>query len=69
MTAAAKRRGAWPPSAGKPFSAFDDKLIRTLPPAVAAKRTRRTLTTVNCRRYALGLADGRIRSNRRNQEP
>ena len=60
----AQRDGTYPPAAGRPFSEFDNVLIRTLPPKLAAKRTRRTLDAVYCRRSDLGVADGRTRAGR-----
>ena len=44
MSEAHRARGTRPPAAGKPFTARELRLIRTLPPAEAAKRTGRTLT-------------------------
>lgn len=48
--AASKARGAWPPAAGKPFTARELELIRTLPPAKAARQTGRTLNAVYSQR-------------------
>jgi hypothetical protein len=56
MRAAAKARGAWPPAAGRPLTARELRLIRSLPPAEAAKRTGRTLAAVYSQRSKLGLA-------------
>ena len=56
MRAAAKRRRAWPPAAGKPFSHRELWLIQALPPAEAAKRTGRTLGAVYSQRHLLGVA-------------
>jgi hypothetical protein len=46
-------------AAGMPWSAQDDELMRTLPPAEAAKRTGRTLGVISSRRYELHLPRGR----------
>jgi len=54
MSAAHKRRRTMPPAAGKAFSARELRLIRSLPPADAAKRTGRTLTAVYSQRSRLG---------------
>jgi hypothetical protein len=35
----------------------EDDLVRTLPPAEVARRTRRSLLDVHVRRYELGLPD------------
>lgn len=44
-----------------PWTAEDDELVRTLPPAEAARRTGHPLRSVYRRRRALGLPDGRRR--------
>lgn len=59
MSAAQKRRGAWPPAPGKAWSAAEDELVRTLPAAEVAKRTKRTLSAVYARRRKFGLNQGR----------
>ncbi|MGD9646352.1 MAG: hypothetical protein AB7U73_11625 [Pirellulales bacterium] len=56
MSEAQRRRGAWPPKAGKPWSAKEDALLRKLPTEEVAKRTGRTLPAIYCRRRVLGLA-------------
>jgi len=61
MREAAKRRGAWPPAAGRPWTAEEDRLLRTLPAMEVALRTGRTLTAVYSRRTVLGMPDGRTR--------
>jgi hypothetical protein len=48
--AASKARGAWPPAAGKPFTAGELELIRTLPPAEAARQTGRTMAAIYSQR-------------------
>jgi hypothetical protein len=58
-----KRRGTWPPAAGRPWTKQEDELVRTLRPAEVVKQTGRTLNVVSARRRALGLPDGR--ANRR----
>ena len=64
------RRQPHGPKALRPWTAEEDELVRSLPPAEAARRTRRTLTAVHYRRAVLGLAGrgkgrsrGRPRSN------
>jgi hypothetical protein len=59
MSEAQKRRGAWPPAAGRPWSAEDECLLGTMPDAEVEKRTGRTLVAVRDRRYTLGI--GRFR--------
>ena len=61
MSAAHKRRGTRPPKAGRPWTAEEDALVRTLPAAEAARRTGRTLVAAWSRRRVLGLPDGRRR--------
>ena len=59
MSAAAKRRvarGDWPPAAGKSFTARELRLIRTLPPAEAARQTGRTLKAIYSQRVRMGVA-------------
>jgi hypothetical protein len=65
MSAAHKRRGTYPPAAGRPWEAWEDRLVRTRSPAEAASRTKRTLSAVMQRRHKLGLPDGRRRRERR----
>jgi len=56
MSASHKARGTRPPAAGRPLTARELRLIRTLPPAKAAKRTGRTLAAVYSQRSKLGIA-------------
>jgi len=56
-----RRRGTRPPKAGRPRSAAEGRLVRTLPPAEAARRTGRTVGAVYGRRHALGLSGARKR--------
>ena len=65
MSDAHKRRGTYPPAAGKPWAPWEDRLVRTLSPAKSAARTGRTLFAVSSRRHKLGLPDGRRRRERR----
>jgi hypothetical protein len=65
MSAAQRRRGAWPPAAGEPWTDDEDELLRTLPAAEVLRRTGRTLAAVYCRRRELELPDGRTRNGRR----
>jgi hypothetical protein len=64
MSEANKRRGAWPPAAGKPWQPWEDELVRTLPRNEVACRTGRTAGSVTGRRQSLGLPDGRRRENK-----
>jgi hypothetical protein len=59
MSEAARRRGARPPKAGRPWTAEEDALVREHPAAEVALRTGRTLSAVYDRRRQLGLPDGR----------
>jgi hypothetical protein len=65
MSAAAKRRGARPPAAGRPWTEAEDRAVRTLRPEAAAAKTGRTLTAVFKRRYKLRTPDGRVNNGRR----
>ena len=56
MSEAQRRRGAWPPKAGRPWSAKEDALLRKLPTEEVTARTGRTLAAIYCRRRVLGLA-------------
>jgi hypothetical protein len=64
MSAAHRRRGTRPPSAGVPWTAAEDELVRTRRPKDVARVTGRTLTAVYSRRAALRLEDGRTRAAR-----
>jgi hypothetical protein len=64
MSAAHKRRGTTPPAAGKPWAAWEDRLLYTLPPSAVASKTARTLAAVYMRRAALGINDGRTTRRR-----
>jgi hypothetical protein len=46
------------PKPQRPWTAQEDALVRSLPVAEAARRTRRTLTAVHGRRAVLGLTGG-----------
>jgi hypothetical protein len=50
---------------GKAWTVEDDNPVRTLPAAIVAKRTRRTLASVYSRRVRLGVEDGRKWKGRR----
>lgn len=65
MSLAHKSRGTWPPAAGRPWTAEEDGLIRTLSGKEVARRTGRTLNAVYMRRISLGLPDGRTRRERK----
>jgi hypothetical protein len=58
MSEAHKRRGTRPPAAGRPWTPAEDALVRTLPPAEAARRTGRALEAVYSRRAVLRAAGG-----------
>ena len=65
LSEAQRRRGAWPPAAGKPWTREEDALVTTLSSKEAATRLPgRTLTAVYSRRRMLGLRDGRKRPQR-----
>lgn len=53
------RLGIRPPKAGRPWTAQEDELLRTLSAAEVARRTGRTLTAVYSRRHDLKLPDRR----------
>jgi hypothetical protein len=59
MSESHRRRGTWPPKAGRPWTPAEDQFVRTLPIAAAAKKTGRTPCAVASRRLKLGLPDGR----------
>jgi hypothetical protein len=65
MSESNKRRGAWPPAAGRPWEPWEDELLRTLPRNEAARRTGRPLASVTGRPRTLDLPDGRKRENRK----
>jgi transposase-like protein len=71
MSAAQRRRGTRPPKAGRPWSAEEDELLRTLRPVDVAARTGRTLAAVYGRRIVLGMPDGRAGRTipKRSQQP
>jgi len=56
MSEAQRRRSAWPPSAGRPWTANEDTLLRRLPTQEVVSRIGRTLAAVYKRRRVLGLA-------------
>jgi hypothetical protein len=64
MSAAHKARGTLVPGT-RLWTAEEDELVRTLPPAEAARRTGRTPHAVTDRRRLLGVPDGRRRSSGR----
>jgi hypothetical protein len=53
------RRQPHGPKSLRPWTAEEDELVRSLPAAEAARRTRRTRRAVYDRRVALGLTGGR----------
>jgi hypothetical protein len=60
-----KRRGTWPPAAGRPWTAEEDEVVRTLRLKDAARvLTGRTPESVRSRRHTLRLPDGRRKENR-----
>jgi len=64
MSEAHKRRGTRPPKAVSPWTEQEDALVRTLPGKEVAKRTERKLRAVYDRRRALGMPDGRTKTER-----
>jgi len=60
LSKAQRRRGTWPPAAGRPWSKEEDQVLRTMRPKYAAKKTGRTLAAVLGRRNKLKLPDGRV---------
>jgi hypothetical protein len=65
MSEAARRRGAWPPAAGEPWSSEEEEMLRTLPAAEVARCTGRTLAAVYSRRARMEVPDGRWRNGGR----
>jgi hypothetical protein len=59
LSEAHRRRGTRPPKAGRPWTAAEDEVLRTLPPPEAAEKTGRPLSAVYDRRRKLKLPDGR----------
>lgn len=64
MSNSHKQRGTRPPKAGRSWEAWEDQLLRKLPPTEVAKKTSRTLTAVFTRRSLLQVPDGRRRKQR-----
>jgi len=56
MSEAHRRRGTQPPAAGPTWTAREDAWLGKLPDAEVARRTRRTLNAVQCRRQILRIA-------------
>jgi hypothetical protein len=46
MSAAQRRRGAWPPAAGKPWEAWEEALLGKISDAEVARRTGRPESAV-----------------------
>jgi hypothetical protein len=63
MSEAQKRRGAWPPAAGRPWTEAEDAVVRSLRLCEAVKvlTGRRTPEAVRSRRM-LKMPDGRSRN-------
>ncbi len=61
MSESHKRRGTWPPAAGKPWSKEELALLRKLRPRDVAKRIDRIYIAVCSMRFLLGLTSGRKR--------
>lgn len=55
MSQTHKQRGTRPPWLNPAWAHWEDKAVRTLPPAAAAKKTGRTMWAVWSRRHELGL--------------
>jgi hypothetical protein len=64
MSEAHKRRNSWPPAAGRPWTAEEDELVRTLRITDVVKRTGRTESAVKNRRVKSGMPDGRTKAAR-----
>jgi hypothetical protein len=64
MSEAHRRRGTLVPGTVV-WTKAEDRLVRSLPAAEAARRTGRTLVAVWQRRRVLGVPDGRRKGNRR----
>lgn len=62
ISAANKRRGAYPPAAGRPFTAEDDALLGTAPDQEIAQRLGRSAATIAGRRLLLGIESYRRRT-------
>lgn len=55
MSESQRRRGAWPPSAGRPWTAEEDASLGTMPDSELVRRIDRTLAAIRCRRQDLGI--------------
>ena len=55
MSEGQRRRGAWPPAAGRPWSAEDESLLGTMPDEDVATRVGRSPEAVRQRRTGLGI--------------
>jgi hypothetical protein len=55
MSEAQRRRGAWPPAAGRPSQPWEDALLGTMPDAEVATKTDRTSRAVYDRPRQLGI--------------
>jgi hypothetical protein len=59
MSESQKRRGAWPPAAGRPWTEAEDAVVRSLRLKEAAKvLPGRTLEAIYLRRRKLKVLDG-----------
>ena len=65
MSEARRLRGTWPPAAGKPWAAWETKLLYEFSIREVMKKTGRSLYAVKSQRLKLKLPDGRRRENRR----
>jgi hypothetical protein len=66
MSAAQRARvasGAFHYPTGRPWKKWEDELVRKLPAAIAAKHTRRSLSSVYSRRGVLHVPDARKAGN------
>ena len=68
MSEAHKKRGTWPPAAGRPWTPEEDALLGTMPDPEVARRTGRTPGGVQVRRAELDI-DGFYRKRRRKARP
>lgn len=58
MSETHRQRSTQPPSGGRPWTAEEDALLRSLPPAEVVRRTGRTPRAVYARRRVLGIQTG-----------
>ncbi len=62
MCAAQRRRGTWPPAAGRPWTEKENARLGTMPDEGVAERTGRTVGAVRCRRCDVRVPPYRARA-------